>query len=80
MGDKEKKTTINDWMIRIAFAEAGEHDIAREYLQLGRQAPKGDLRTACGVKVWFGTAGLGAEQLALCGVRVWSGTATFGAE
>jgi len=31
MGGKEKKkTTINDWMIRIAFAEAGEPDMGFE--------------------------------------------------
>jgi len=57
----------------ITFAEANEHDIARETMGVKDAPAIGNVLDIPGIRVWVGTVSMEAEPVAIPGVRVWSG-------
>jgi len=70
----DKRLSIETLTTAIAFAEAGEHDMAREYLGVPPSPRRARILDIPGVKVWIGTVSLEMEPLAIPGVKVWCGT------
>ncbi|MFH1887322.1 MAG: hypothetical protein ABIM40_11570 [Pseudomonadota bacterium] len=69
----QKILAWDDITCALAFAEAGELGLARQYLGVEKPATRLNVLELPGVRVWFGRVSMPVPALA--GVRVWSGTA-----
>jgi len=62
------------WMSAITFAEANEHDVAREYLGIKPEPERSRGLDIPGVRIWYGSVAM--ETVPIDGVRIWIGTVT----
>ncbi len=69
---KQKSLSWDDVTCALAFAEAGELDLAREYLGADGQKHGKKALDLPGVRVWCGRVEMPVPALA--GIRVWCGT------
>jgi len=61
-------------MSAITFAEANEHEMAREYLGMKPEPERSRDLDIPGVRIWYGSIAM--ETVPIEGVNIWIGTVT----
>ena len=70
----KKRFSFDRIMTAVTFAEAGEHNVAREYLGMKPEPERSRDLDIPGVRIWYGSVAM--ETVPIDGVRIWIGTVT----